>query len=574
MKNIMNIKNWSIVGKITASNLLILVGALLIAIVGMISFDKMYTNSKSMYKNDLTSVYALGQAKANLQEIENLTMKMIARLEPSNLKQTYQAIIQLQDRNIELSEMYEGTRSKPGEKELYDEVVSLTLQIQEVQIPMLNKMLDNPLYSPIEEAEKLAPLDSKLTDSLNQLIELNIASAKNEDRDNTKLYQYGMIINIAVISIIVLISLGMFILLRRYFVSAVRTIMDYLRLVGQGDLTQRAVLDTKDEFGRIVEALNASTEQIHSIVAGAAVSAQEMGALSEELSATIEEVNATMDQIYSSSQEVAAGSESLSATTDEVNATVQEIMYNATALSDKVGIAKNTSEHILDQAASAKEQAIHSIHIATSLYADKQKAIIQAIEAGKVVEEVKKIADYISEIASQTNLLSLNASIEAARAGDEGRGFAVVADEVRKLAVQSEQSVDQIRTMTVKVAGAVQDLASQSQELLQFIDSTVITDYKNFEEVSVQYKNDAQMFHEITGEMVDSMQGMKEAMEEVEHAMTNVAAVSQQSSNNISGIRNHISETLHAFEEVAASSEHQANIAETLNNTVGKFVVR
>ena len=89
----------------------------------------------------------------------------------------------------------------------------------------------------------------------------------------------------------------------------------------------------------------------------------------------------------------------------------------------------------------------------------------------------------------------------------------------------------------------------------------------------MQYKNDADMFHEITGEMVSSMHGLKLSMAEVDQAMTNVAAVSQQSADNVSGIRNHISDTLQAFEDVAASSEHQANIAEMMNETVGKFVI-
>lgn len=322
-----------------------------------------------------------------------------------------------------------------------------------------------------------------------------------------------------------------------------------------------------------MKSLNHSAEQVQTIVASASSSAQELGALSEELSATVEEVNATMDQIYNSSQEVASGSESLSATTEEVNATVQEIISNADLLSNKAGVALNTSEEILVQAASAKEKAVASIQYATSLYAEKQNSIMHAIEAGKVVNEVREMAGYISEIAAQTNLLSLNASIEAARAGDEGRGFAVVANEVRKLAVQSEESVVKIQKMTLLVEDAFENVSFQSQALLDFIDSTVISDYESFEQVSIQYKNDADMFHEITGEMVSSMHGLKISMAEVDQAMTNVAAVSQQSADNVSGIRNHISDTLQAFEDVAASSEHQANIAEMMNETVGKFVI-
>lgn len=575
MKNIMrSIKDWSLIAKITASISLIVVGVLIMTLVTSSSYDRMYGNSHRLNDNYLTSIYAIGQLESNSQKMGNEMLKMVYSQDKSVIESATQIIKETQLENDELVKIFEGTHSDQEEKAIFEQVESLRAQFESTLNTLVEEKNKNHQFYPGAEFLQLEDVFAEQNALLSQLVSINAESAEDEIKQIEASYTKGKVMNISVAILTLLIAIGILHVVRKYFAHSIKTIMDHLKAVEQGDLTYRAELDSRDEFGQIVQAMNQTSNQIHLIVSNAAASAQELGALSQELTATIQEVNVTMDEIYRSSQEVAAGSESLSATTEEVNATVLEITNTATTLSDRAGTVQNTSKQVLEKAASAKEKAIRSIEIATSLYAEKHRAVMQAIEAGKVVDEVKKMADYIASIANQTNLLSLNASIEAARAGEHGKGFAVVADEVRHLALQSEQSVEQIRKMTMSVEEAVHNLATQSHELLHFIDSTVVADYKSFEEVSAEYKNDALMFEEMTEEMLVSMQGLKFSIQEVEQAMMNVAVVSQQSFDNVSDIRNHISGTLNAIEDVSASSEHQANIAESLNETVGQFVIK
>ena len=194
-----------------------------------------------------------------------------------------------------------------------------------------------------------------------------------------------------------------------------------------------------------------------------------------------------MDNVNESIRQVSLGSEQLSATTQEVNATTQSISENVDDVTIKVNKATKITKDAEIKANQARKIAENSSSIANELYLEKQESILKAIAEGTVVSEVKIMADEIGNIASQTNLLALNAAIEASRAGEQGKGFAVVADEVRKLAEASATTVKRIQEVTDKVEKAFQNLSSNAQDVLNFIDTKVKPDYDLFVDTGKQY---------------------------------------------------------------------------------------
>ncbi|MFC9538629.1 methyl-accepting chemotaxis protein [Lysinibacillus sp. NPDC056959] len=341
--------------------------------------------------------------------------------------------------------------------------------------------------------------------------------------------------------------------------------------VEDGDLTRHAEVIYPDDLGRITQGLNHSVTHIQELVSNVNSTSTQMGNLSEDLSATIEEITASMNEIDTTSKEVAMGSTTLSATTEQLNATAIEVLDSTEKLNEKTKYSLNFSEKVKERAIDIKETAIQAFSTARNLYDDKQKLVLEAIQAGQIVSEVKVMSDTIADIADQTNLLAFNAAIEAARAGEQGKGFAVVADEVRKLAEQSSETVQKIQIVTSDVEKAFKNVSTNAQELLHFIDDKVTPDYELFQNSGIQYEEDATYFNTLITEVTTFVGTMKYSMLEIQKAIENVSTVAIESSDHSNGIANSISETLQAIQHVAKSSVQTASIAEKISQQLNNF---
>ena len=154
------------------------------------------------------------------------------------------------------------------------------------------------------------------------------------------------------------------------------------------------------------------------------------------------------------------------------------------------------------------------IKASKSLYKEKEERILRAIEEGKVVVEIGKATEIISDIADQTHLLALNAAIEAARAGEQGRGFAVVAAEVRKLAEQSAKTVAGVQKVIQQVQDAFSNLSENANELLQYINGKVNDDYNRMARAGERYRQDAEAISDLVRSFKNSIKQVTTSIEE------------------------------------------------------------
>lgn len=239
----------------------------------------------------------------------------------------------------------------------------------------------------------------------------------------------------------------------------------------------------------------------------------------------------------------------------------------------KADDAEASAVEIKKRAAEIKERATKQLEKGTKLYAEQQVNISKAIEDAKVVDEVKVMADSISSIAEQTNLLALNAAIEAARAGEQGRGFAVVADEVRKLAEQSSEAVMNIQNMVEQVRIAVEGLSKSGQDVLAYLLTDVKPTYDLLNDTGVQYEKDAEFVSDIVREISSSSAQINGVVEQVSLAIQGVSATAEESSASSEEIQSSVNEITLAISDVARSAQSQAELAQKLTAMVNTFKI-
>ncbi|MBR1740474.1 MAG: hypothetical protein IJ733_01135 [Lachnospiraceae bacterium] len=208
---------------------------------------------------------------------------------------------------------------------------------------------------------------------------------------------------------------------------------------------------------------------------------------------------------------------------------------------------------------------------ATAIAAERREELTEAQKKSEVVEEIENLAGTISEIASQINLLSLNASIEAARAGDAGRGFAVVAGEINKLAMETDEAVHQIQETIDEIKAAFKDLSSCSNKLLKFVTDTVTPDYNNFVDIGRQYGADAVLFEDLVTRIDEMAENIRVSMNEVNNAVTDIAESAQDTTESSAQITQSIESVSQAVESVAETATEQQHTANNLIQIVQRF---
>ncbi len=360
-------------------------------------------------------------------------------------------------------------------------------------------------------------------------------------------------------------------LLARSIVRPLRELRDRVLHVGEtGDLSTRVDDSAKDEIGELGGSLNRMLGEFELIIAGVTRQANTLTASAEEMRQASEQARTAVGEIATTIESVAAGASDQAETTQQVaeivagiGGGVGEVAARGRAAAEAAGEADGTAAdgvRTLGDAANAMSEIERSVTAAGE--------VVTAL--GTKSEQIGEIVSTIAEISAQTNLLALNAAIEAARAGEQGRGFAVVADEVRKLAEESQAAA-------TSIAGIVQDIQDESARAVEAMAAgrgAVATGAERMNAAADAFGAIRDQVANVTGEVSGVATAADELRTGASHAQDGMAAVASVSEENAA-----------AAQEVAASSEESsasvelvteasttvAQAAEELDRMVARF---
>lgn len=302
------------------------------------------------------------------------------------------------------------------------------------------------------------------------------------------------------------------------------------------DDSYHPLLKQKDETGEMSRAVQKMRQSFSSMMRDIASTSESINESAGRLHEIATTVNDNANSNSATAEELSASMENTAANTEAISNEIAQIEQNTSTINDKAAEGVSLSVEILNRARQLKTDTLHASARTKQMYETVKNDSENAIEHSRSVSRINELAKNIMDIASQTSLLSLNASIEAARAGEQGRGFAVVADEIGKLADQSSQTVSGITQIVAEVINAVEKMEASLTSTLDFLDTTVLADYNNFMQISEQYSNDAQFVNRTMADINGSIDALNQTMLKISDAINLINGSIYETSSGVNNV--------------------------------------
>jgi methyl-accepting chemotaxis protein len=505
----------------------------------------MRASSNAVDRNWLPSIVALNETSQDMLRLRTQNIRLLLTQDSRSLQQVIDKIKELKTRLTVSEDAYSKMIVLDKERDVFQVFLKKEKQYLEYQSQVITLAQQGNIAGATKIAnEDMRGLADEVANALNQLSKLNEEGAERATNDAEQVFVSSQRLVIGLMVIAGLITLALAVLITRSIVRPLRESLAIAQVVASGDLTQSIAVNGKDEVTLLQAALRDMQQQLRETIRNIADSSSLLASASEELSSVTNDATRGLLQQGAEIEQAATA-------VNEMTSAVEEVARNAVATSE----ASRESDAIAQQ---GREQVVKTVESIESLAGDVTLNAERLGELAQRINGIGKVLEVIRAIAGQTNLLALNAAIEAARAGEAGRGFAVVADEVRALAHRTQQSTQEIEQMITGI----------HQGTNQAVESMKLSNSKASSTLEV-----ARSAGLALEEIAQSMSRITERNIVIATASEEQAQVAREVDRNLTNIRDLAVQTSAGANQTSASSQELSRLAVDLNSIVARFSV-
>lgn len=526
------------------------------------------------YMSEITMLDTIGQTS---KDIHTLALSHIVATDFD----TMTAVIgQIEEKEVVLNQAIEEL-SKLEDESLAgssEQMLSHFKEYKESVIILLAQSANQKAKDAYETAnvavsQSAAQLDADIEELITQ-----IKAKSTEGRENLIAnYRIASISSMVVVVISVLAVILAIYMVYRYVINPViraeSELRDIIEGINQreGDLTRRIPITSNDEIGALSSGINAFIERLQAIftiitdnsaamdkvVNGVLGSVQTSNGNASDLSALTEELSATMQEVANSAGVINQNTESVRLEVDEMAERSREINEYSKTMKEHADNMEKSAKTNMDETNNKVKEILESLN--------------QAIADSQSVDQVNSLTDDIMNIASQTNLLSLNASIEAARAGEAGKGFAVVAGEIGALAENSRQTAGNIQEINSVVVNAVHNLSDSANDLVNYMQNSILPELARFVEDGEKYKENANYIESVMTDFSNKTEGFKETFDEIAQSISSITTAIDEGVQGVSSAAESTQGLVNDLDNISRRMDENQRIAGELDEETAIF---
>ncbi len=518
---------------------------LILGVFALSQMNKINNANVVMANNSMPSIKALDKLTEGSIRLRVLSYRLMLNRDPDSLQKTNE-LFAIRNKQIDDARaIYVKLISEPAEQSAYDQYVQLLNDYRQLESRMKSLSQANDMT----ELTRLLSADLQTnSDQMNvvlaKLIEMNTQQLNEASATATAQYSSAFTMVVTLLIIATVLTLLFAWLLTNSITRPIASALSAAEDIAEGDLTRTITVDGTDEAGRLLAAMLKMQYRLRDTLQRISGSATQLASAAEELNAVTDESARGLSQQNNEIEQAATA-------VNQMTSAVEEVARNAVSTSE-------ASKNATTSASDGRDLVQETVSAIERMSTDVQSTSTLIGNLADESRDIGKVLDVIRGLADQTNLLALNAAIEAARAGEAGRGFAVVADEVRALAHRTQQSTSEIERMIGSIQGGTEQAVNSMRSSTERAESTLNI-----------AKGAGLALDTINSAVVE----INERNLVIASAAEEQAQVAREVDRNLVNIRDLSTQSATGANQTSAASNELSRLAVDLNGMVARFKV-